>query len=502
MADDPEDSVMRDSSDQDDEYDEDEVDDQDDMYMQVEPKIANETNDFVDESILLLHLLRKNKKNSEQWVSYVRDLDAHDSKHVGLYNWIALSLVREAYADVAAVAAYTFPKKPSRVYYTKNNLNSLDEAHAKEFADLVRLAASTEIPIEGFQEQYFALMHKNCLPKLKRRINHLRTSLSSRGKPLKDEYGNLIYTPSQGDQLRTLLQNAVDSNAPQLLRRNQADANALNVIKDTKNLFVALLTLFDSIKVHLASEETASMLESLCAHCWMIGMSDAVAALARDKVGAQDVIHSAAKLGEYFRGTGYLYTLFSDERMRRSVRSFEFFAVPPMPDRRVELCKDWFHVIETIYYRVNGTAIDISKTQLFSHLQAQVMAYTKYDGTFVRHAEVKLIEYLRSQKRSPTVIGVSKYSCALCDRWIKGINDESYRKWKVGGCHGRIYPWARDIDAGPLTEGAEDKVKAFVYYELAKFMKKFIPDGGESPAYPSMLDANSYADRNSRVTVR
>src|SRR5437762_11620568 len=105
-------------------------------HMPVDPIIANEQNDFVDECILLLHLLHKKKTNSEYWVSYLRDLDAYELKHVILYNWIALSLVREAHADVAAVAVYRFKDKPSRIYYAKNNLNSLDEAHAKEFADL------------------------------------------------------------------------------------------------------------------------------------------------------------------------------------------------------------------------------------------------------------------------------------------------------------------------------------------------------------------------------
>src|SRR5438046_9072608 len=109
-----------------------------DMYLPVDPVIANDQNDLLDESILLLHLIQKKKTNSEHWVSYLRDLDDYESKHIILYNWIALSLVREAYADVAAVAAYKFKDKPSRVYYGKNNLNSSDIAHANEFADLVR----------------------------------------------------------------------------------------------------------------------------------------------------------------------------------------------------------------------------------------------------------------------------------------------------------------------------------------------------------------------------
>ena len=470
-------------------------------YMQVPPMIANETNDFVDESILFLHLSHKKKTNSKQWMSYLPTLNSSDAKHLILYDWIALSLVREAHADVAAVATYTSPKKPSRVYYAKNNLNSLDEAHAKEFADLVRLAASTGMPLEEFQTQYFILMHKNCLPKLKRRVDQLRASLSFCGKPLRDENNKLIRTPSQGDQLRALLQNAIDSNAPQPIRRNRADAEALEVVEDANNIFVALLKLFESMKFHMTGEETATMLENLCIHCWMIGRSGTLAELARDKVGPQEVINNAAKLGDYIRGTSHLYLLVGDEKMRTSVQSFEFFAVPPMADRRVELCKDWFHVIETIYHRVNGDAIDISRSRLFSPLQAPVMAYTKFDGKFIRHAEIQLIEYLMSQKHSPTLIGISKLSCALCDQWIKAINDKTLMKWKVGGCHGRIYPWARDVDAGPRTADAEARVQAFVYLELVELVRKFTPDGGESPPHPLVLDIDIHAKKNSSFTV-
>ena len=469
-------------------------------YMQVPPMIANETNDFVDESILFLHLSHKKKTNSKQWMSYLPTLNSSDAKHLILYDWIALSLVREAHADVAAVAAYTSPEQPSRVYYAKNNLNSLDEAHANEFADLVRLAASNGMPFHEFQTQYFILMHKNCLPKLKRRVDQLRASLSFCGKPLKDENNEFIYTPSQSDQLRTLLQNAIESNAWQPRRRNRADTESLALVKSTKNIFVALLKLFDSMKIHITSDETADMLEILSIHCWLIGRSGILAELARDKFGVQEVIDKAAKFGDYIRGTAHLYLLVGNEKTRMSLQSFEVFAVPPMPDRRVELDKDWFHVIETVYHRINGNAIDIDRNKMFSPLQAQVMAYAKFDGKFIRHAEIQLIEYLMSQQYPPALIGISKLSCALCDQWIKAMNDKTLVKWKVGGCHGRIYPWARDVNAGPMTADAEARVKAFVHHELVDLVGKFIPDAGESPPHTLVFDVNICSTENPKMS--
>src|SRR5271169_2781369 len=101
-----------------------------DMYLPVDPTIANDQHDLFEESVLLLHLLQKKKTNSEHWVSYLRDLTDYEAKHIILYNWVALSLVREAHADVAAVAGYEFKDAPSRVYHAKNNLNSSDVAHA------------------------------------------------------------------------------------------------------------------------------------------------------------------------------------------------------------------------------------------------------------------------------------------------------------------------------------------------------------------------------------
>src|SRR5436190_14729179 len=176
-----------------------------DTCNSVDRSLADETNDFVDECILLLHLLDKPKKNSKHWASYFHKYSKYDSKHIIFYNWIALSLIREAHADVAAVAVYRLKDKPSRIYYAKNNLNSQDEAHAKEFADLVRHILSTKMSVDMFRTQYFTLLQKNCLGKLKGCVDALRASVTLRANPVRGADGNLIYSLCQGEQLRTLL---------------------------------------------------------------------------------------------------------------------------------------------------------------------------------------------------------------------------------------------------------------------------------------------------------
>ena len=60
-----------------------------------------------------------------------------------------MSLVREASEDVAADAVYRFKNKSTQVYYAKNNLSPSDEAHAREFADWVRLAVSGKTSVKA-----------------------------------------------------------------------------------------------------------------------------------------------------------------------------------------------------------------------------------------------------------------------------------------------------------------------------------------------------------------
>ena len=163
-----------------------------DTCNSVDPSFVNETNDFLDECILLLNLLEKWKKNSEHCVSQLCKQSEYDAKRIFLYSWIAFSPVSEAHADVSAVAVYRLKGRRARVYYPKNNLNSIEQGHAKQLADLVRLAASTTMSVPGLQTKYFSILQKNCLGKLIRRVDDLRASVSLRVRPFKDGDVNLI----------------------------------------------------------------------------------------------------------------------------------------------------------------------------------------------------------------------------------------------------------------------------------------------------------------------
>ena len=324
---------------------------------------------------------------------------------------------------------------------------SADHAHANEFADLVRLAAHKKLQIQQFVTQYFSLMHRNCFAKLQRRMNELRLSLKTREKSLTDPNNKAIPQASPLDQIRALLKDAVDSNARRPRIRDTADVEALKVVGGTENIFNALLQIIESMTKLLSIEETAEVMQNLCVHCWIIGTSTTLQEMTKTNVCAQDILRAAANLGEYFRGTEHLFMLLSDERLRNSMNSFELLAVPSTSDRIINIERDWYRVIETIYPRVKGKPLPVLRHKLYPQMQAVVRAYERFDGRFIRHVELDLIEHLMDQNLRPTVIGISKLCCSLCNAWIEMVNSEKRLKWKVGGCHGRIYQWARDINA-------------------------------------------------------
>jgi hypothetical protein len=459
-----------------------------DICNSVDPAVAGETRDFVDECILLLHVLERPKPNSENWESHLHNYNESDRKHIILFNWIALSLVREAHGDVAAVAIYRLKDKPDRIYYAKNNLSSADEAHVKEFADLVRLAASTTMPIAEFQIKYFSLLHKNCIGKLKRRVDALRATIHLRDKQIGNQVNNSNPSPTLREEFRNLLETSIKSNAVPPYSRNRADKTALKMVSDTTNIFAALLKIYDSMKSVLFREEDAHMLAKLCNHCFIIGSSSVLEESTKSNRPAHEVVKTAEKLGEYCRGISHLYGLLDNEESKASFATFECFPVPSTPIRTVQLSTDWFHVIETIYTLVEGGNLPVSKDKLYEELNSQVMNYIRFRGEFTRHAEIALIEYLVKNNLAPTVIGISKMSCFLCNAWINGLNAGNRKKWKVSGCHGRFYPWARDANPGPLTAAAESKAQNAAYDRLMELISKFIPDPGESPVHTDTVE--------------
>jgi hypothetical protein len=162
--------------------------------------------------------------------------------------------------------------------------------------------------------------------------------------------------------------------------------------------------------------------------------------------------------------------------------TFEFFAAPSTPNRKVKLCKYWYHVLETIYLHVEGRNLGVTRDKLYGTLKSELIAYFKNAGGFICDAEIDLIEYLININFSPTVVRISKLLSILCNSWINSLNCGNMIKWRVSGFNGRFYAWVRDINAGQMTVIAEANIKNVVYRQLVGLIST-IPDPGESSVH-------------------
>ena len=78
----------------------------------IDESISSDTHDYLEEGLVLLHGFQQNSKTAAlEWKSYAEDHNDAQMKHLLLYNWIALSLVRHDDKDVAAVAPFVLRKE-------------------------------------------------------------------------------------------------------------------------------------------------------------------------------------------------------------------------------------------------------------------------------------------------------------------------------------------------------------------------------------------------------
>src|SRR5436190_15800921 len=117
----------------------------------------------------------------------------------------------------------------------------------------------------------------------------------------------------------------------------------------------------------------------------------------------------------------------------------------PAPDMH-NMFTEWYKVLDIIYYRTRHRGMLLSRRQ-FVEAYPSIKDYNDEwpTQTFVRHAEVCLIELLMKIGRRPAEIGVSKLCCRACYVWIDGVNKNLREKgvadsWTVSGTHGKYYP--------------------------------------------------------------
>lgn len=104
---------------------------------------------YLEEGLVLLHGFQQvSKTDALEWNSYAEVHSDAQMKHLLLYNWIALSLVRHDDKDVAEVASFVFHDH-LKIYYAKNDLQvDEDKQHASELGALVQRCASEPSPLK------------------------------------------------------------------------------------------------------------------------------------------------------------------------------------------------------------------------------------------------------------------------------------------------------------------------------------------------------------------
>ena len=375
-------------------------------YFPADYFLQNEEKDFLDEAIVLLNsIYSRGRADGKDVVMYPHDDDI--AKHIILYNWIALSLVRKAEGDVAAVAVYQ-QSDGLTVYWTKNSIDNEDIQHAEEFAAFVRRAAKDRIPQKEFQTLYFDIMIKNSKPKLSRRLSEFN-SISQQ----KEKFTTSYWVPSNDtniEELERLLEAAITNPswyAPRVTQLSRADMDALKLggfqpnTSEPAELFITMRQILASIKKEASDMKngfTGETYASLSAHAWMFGMSSVMEQLVKTYQHGAATFRAICKIGEYFRGVGRLYYNISARGFSKTFQTFQLVLVTPAPSRQVALYDDWFHVIETIYYRRTGRVPDISRGRFNAKYGSAIRDYKSWDKTFERHCEVSLIDSVDREK--------------------------------------------------------------------------------------------------------
>ena len=233
------------------------------------------------------------------------------------------------------------------------------------------------------------------------------------------------------------------------------------------------------------SDMSAQIYQNLTGQAWIVGRSAVLRDITKSIAAVDNpIIIASAKFGEYYKGTSCLHSILGDYRHRPALEHLEFVPVPPLPKRQIELCQDWYRVVETIYARYTGYPLPITSGSLYQRLHGVVDEYLSWDNTgkFTRHVEIHLIKFLKDGNMEPEVVGVSKYCCQLCDKWIEGVNQHrNIRISRTSGCHRRLYDWSRDTTAHGSALSAELNVRDYVYKEIVETIKKYISDPVESP---------------------
>ena len=389
------------------------------------------------------------------------------------------------------------------VYYTKNPATvadvsierSLDNIHASSLKSPVRAAARRDISKREFFKQYFQSVKQDCAAKLARQITALSTAWKS--APARSNVSSVV------EELKVLL----SSSSWAMVACNESDIQAL-----VHNLPEAVLCVFTELADSLNSISEATGRQSalyisnctteevlaICLLSWIIGKSSTVKAVVSRVRSASlaKLISCLRKLGTYYRGLDFLYAAIIDSRLNAKYQALIIRRVPSAVVVPPALSFEWYKCLDVIYYRRRDRGMSSSPSHVISAYPTLNQYHESWTVTAVRHAEVRLVDYLSALGRRPAEIGVSKLCCRCCYVWIDAVNQEIIRTggsntWAVSGTHGKIYPWAKDSSS--KHGHAETRVLNDMYEQLARAMDSI---------QPLIPDSDNESERGATQQVR
>jgi hypothetical protein len=286
-----------------------------------------------------------------------------------LYDFLALSLVRLAENDSAAVAVYQLPQSveflwSKNIFHGSTSASSdkLDEIHAQELQALVRETAKLRPSNYEFHQNYFRLMLKNCNENMNRRWQALKVARIEVGV-----VNGLSISQEVYKLFKKMRQAAVGT---------QAIADQ-GVIETTARYRALKDQLRGPARVAYRnrdfqdSDVDAALRASVCS--WEFGWASATEELLEHPdvlCGIRNFITAARRFGHYSRGATKLHSVLLKTRNRNErYQTVQFrHVVSPEPIQHY-LHRDWYFVLEVLYYGKYKLPLPILRDEFIQRYQ-------------------------------------------------------------------------------------------------------------------------------------
>ena len=335
--------------------------------------------DLFYEASRLLQLMKVPLAWEARMSALARLEDGNDRryKHLHLYNFIALALVRKAQGDVCSVAVYQ-SNTAVELYYAKKThrgANAADEfrkdlEHAKQLKEIVRAVAKSKITENAFRSEFFAAVFENCKEKLSRRIASLLQATTGPSANSRK--------PSVIDEMECIATSAVLPVIPS----TEADIQAIkfskreNLPEAVMHVLFTLVSKINSISQYYDQTEdklklnlsfcTATQILRISALAWIAGQSSIVNTMVRRtrSPGIAKLVSCLRKLGAYYRGLELLYRAIMDSKLNAKYQALLFKRIPSPEPETPSLCPEWYKAMDIIYHRERSRGMLVTPTEI------------------------------------------------------------------------------------------------------------------------------------------